>query len=183
MKLLTGPDDFPMYRFPGTCVPSKELAGEILLHVESIKTAELKDYAEYFRLHSKSAEPFAHNTESSNPLVRGWNSMFAGHILNGYEAVKVYRALADILLDRAGDEPRIYTVVPTYYVSIDTMRRHRVTSIKQDGVMIVAVTDQWKPEGIYYSPDVSTGVIGCSKTDVDQFIKIANHLNTEPEEE
>lgn len=182
MKILTGPDDFPMYRFPGPCVPTEELAKAVMDHAESIKAAELSDTAEYFRLQSDSAAPFKFNTDSANVLVRSWRSQFANHMLDGTEAVKVYQALVAVLNDRTRELARMYHIVPTFNVSIDTLRRHRITSIEQDGFMIVATTDQWVPEGIYYSEDVSSSVIGCTKADVDQFIKIANHLNTEPEE-
>lgn len=183
MKLLTGPDDFPMYRFPGPHVSNEILAEAILAHTRSLSDTDMKESADYFRLLSESAGPFAHNEASSNSMVRDWSVMFAGHTLNGTEAVKTFKALSEVVRGCADHFINLYTIVPAYRVNIDTATRHHITSIEQEGVLIVPILNEWKPEGIYFSDDVSTGVIGCTRAAVDQFIKIANHLNTEPEDE
>lgn len=183
MKLLNGPDDFPMYRLPGPHVHDAGVAEAILAYAKPLTGVALKESIEYFRLQSESARPFAYNKESPNSMVRGWSSMFAGHTLNGDEAVKTYRALSEVLKGCEEHFINIYTIVPAFRVNIDTATRHRITSIVQDGVLIVPTLDEWKPEGVYFSDDVSTSVIGCTKEAVEQFIKIANHLNSEPEDE
>lgn len=183
MKLLKGSDDFPMYKLPGQFVSTEHVATIAIRTACEGKLSDLASVSEYYRLMAKSVVPFIDNEQSCNQLIKAWCLPFAGLIFNGTDAHQLYDSMATIMVDRLNYPERSYVAVPTYHVDIETRFQHTVTGIKQDGYLIMATVEGgWVPDAIYYSHDISTSVIGCNESQVEQFIKIANHLNSCDEE-